>query len=159
MKKIPLNKGKFALVDDKDYETLSVYKWYITPAGYASRHQTKEEYGKNPRKTVFMHRYIAEARKGEITDHVNGNPLDNRRENLRVCTTQQNIFNRPKLSKTGTSKYKGVMLRPYSRWEANIKVNGKGRYLGVFDTEKEAAHAYNIKAKELFGEFALLNRV
>lgn len=165
MKKISLTgkygKDKYTIVDNDDYEKLANYKWYLTPKGYCWRHENKNEYIGRNRKNIIIHRQILKLKKGEVADHINRNPLDNRKSNLRKCTTQQNIFNRRKLKckKLNASKYKGVFLRPYSRWESNLKFNGKSIYLGSFNTEIQAAKAYNLKARELFGSFALLNKV
>lgn len=168
MKKIPLSgkngKGKFALVDNSVFTFLSKNRWYANTAGYPQRRQRKGEYGKlENRKTILMHHVVLPPKKGGVIDHINRNPFDCTLINLRQCTTQQNIFNRVKLgNKNGsrvTSKYKGVMLREYDRWEAAIKKDGKLFYLGYFKKEKQAARAYNTAALKLFGEFSLLNKV
>lgn len=92
-------------------------------------------------------------------NHINHNTLDNRRTNLRLCTKQQNAFN--KLSRANSSsKYKGVYWNSTkNKWQCSIIHNGKIIYLGRFNCEKEAAKIYDVKAKELFGEFALFNFV
>ena len=88
-----------------------------------------------------------------VVDHINHDTLDNRRSNLRICTHKQNLANRKK-HKLATSKYKGVRrINRKTPWEAEIS----GKYIGVFKTEKEAALAYNTKAKELFDQYAYLN--
>lgn len=99
---------------------------------------------------------------GEIPhqiDHINGNPLDNRPANLRVCTQAENTFNRGK-NKKGSSKYKGVgWHKKAGKWAAQIQANGIKHHLGVFETEAEAAIAYNQAATQLHGCFARLNEV
>ena len=86
MKEIPLTRGKFALVDDEDYEWLSQWKWYCSTTGYAVRGC------KN--RILYMHREIAKTKPGMLTDHINRNKLDNRKENLRFCSHRENMKNR-----------------------------------------------------------------
>lgn len=158
MKKIPLSgkngKGKFVLVDDEDYERAMQYSWYFYCGKYAAT--SYREKGKNP-KTLLMHRFILPPG-SKIVDHINHNGLDNRKENLRICTYQENSRNQK--SKVGSSKYKGVSFhKTQNKFFAYIRHNGKLMYLGRFDTQEMAAITYNAKAKELFGEFAFLNDV
>jgi hypothetical protein len=108
--------------------------------------------------SIGIHRIILGLSKGDDlqVDHINRNGLDNRRENLRVCTHQQNQMNRP--SRGGSSSYKGVDWRTsHNKWRASIKLNQKKKFLGHFQTELEAAQAYDAAAIILHGEFALLN--
>lgn len=95
----------------------------------------------------------------EQVDHINGDGLDNRKSNLRICNGSQNRCNKGK-PKNNTSGYKGVTWHtPNKKWVAQIAVNGKHSYIGSFKTKEEAAKAYNKKAKELHGEFARLNNL
>jgi len=108
-----------------------------------------------------MHREILELKKGDgkYGDHINHNTLDNRKNELRVCTQSQNNMNSRK-RKNCTSIYKGVCWKKqFMRWDSYIMVNQKQIYIGRFKSEKMAALAYNKKAKELFGEFAYLNNI
>ena len=159
MKTIPLTQGKVALVDDEDFEWLNQWKWFAQKSKqtyYAQRHVWK---GKGEKKEVIcMHRLILGCKKGQITDHINGNGLDNRRGNLRIVTYLQNSWNRRKIS-GATSKYKGVHWHRWiQKWAATI---GKGknysRFCQYFSSEREAAKAYDRAALERFGEYAKFN--
>jgi len=168
MKKIKLTQGKETLVDDDDYEMLNEHKWHAAKAGnkyYAVRSLSTQSDG--TRKRLKMHRAIIKPTDELEIDHRNGNTLDNRKENLRECTHQQNQANR-RLGKDNTSGYKGVsykkrnkdMINEHSKpWEVRIRYNGKRLYLGAYKTKEEAALAYNKKAIELYGEYAYLNNV
>ncbi len=104
-----------------------------------------------------MHRLIMNAPAGLVVDHIDGNSLNNRKTNLRICTQAQNIHNsRPRRNRS--SKYKGVFWNKVNKkWSVSIRKGDKRIYLGGFDDEIEAALAYDRKAEELFGEFAYLN--
>jgi HNH endonuclease len=147
MKVILLTKGQFTMVDDEDFERLNQHKWYARSdrcgAWYAVR-------GRMP--TIMMHKEILQT--NQEVDHRNRNGLDNRKENLRLCTRSQNCGNRRKVEGSA-SKYKGVFRNGPRRWMVKIQ----RRYLGSFSTQEEAARAYNKAAQEAYGEFALLNEV
>ena len=157
MKKIDLGYDKEALVDNADYERIKNQGWCL-----------KNTKGENGRfysvatmnyKTTPMHRFILGAKKGEFVDHVNGNGLDNRRSNIRICTISQNHQNRRKSPNT-SSKYKGVWFnKKTNRWIATIKSTDMKwqKSLGVYKTELEAAKAYDTEAVKCFGEFARTN--
>jgi hypothetical protein len=156
---IPLKTGIFALVDEEDYGIVSGIKWY------AATSRTRQD-GKYrvigrlfaPRKNIYMHRLIMNAPKGMEVDHINGDPLDNRRINLRICTRSQNAKNIIKHIENGSSKYKGVSFDFVNRkWKSRIQCNRKEIWIGRFDSEIEAAKAYDRAAKELYGEFACPN--
>jgi hypothetical protein len=102
---------------------------------------------------MLMHRFIMSTPDGMDTDHKNGNTLDNRKANLRICTTSQNMMNTTK--RNGSNTYKGVYKTRYGTFNARIKT----MYLGTFVSEKDAAESYNQAAKKMFGEFAKLNIV
>jgi hypothetical protein len=150
---VPLTKGKIALVDAHDYQKkVKQFKWFWDKH-YANR--TCFCQGKRNKHNIRLHRYILSAREGEQVDHINGNTLDCRRENLRICTSAQNNMNRRK--QPNVSGYKGVHKTRGNKWIAHITFNRKMRHIGQFSTAEEAAKAYDKKAKELFGEFAKLN--
>ena len=152
-KYIELSQDKRTLVDVEDYEYLNQFKWYYNN-GYAVR-STRMKNGK--RGMELMHRTIVNAPKGMEVDHINGDKLENKRSNLRLCTHTENLRNQHKTC--GTSKYKGVCWhKAMSKWRVQIRGNNKKIHLGFFDNEEDAAHAYNMAALELFGEFANLNK-
>lgn len=159
MKKIPLTQGKFAKVDDSDFEWLSQWRWCAIKWGNtfaAIRNRARDNKGKQG--TVYMHRMVMGLKKGQNlqTDHINHNGLDNQRKNLRKCTAQQNQWNYTKPSNK-SSIYKGVCKHKSGGWTAYINKNKIHRYLGYYRTEKEAATAYNTAALKLFGEYAKIN--
>lgn len=152
MKRILLSQAKFALIDDDDFDYISQFKWSYSNIGYAVRVKEK--------KPILMHRIINNTPDGMETDHKNQNTLDNRKVNLRTCTSSQNKRNRGRQKNNTTSKYKGVCWdRRRKKWHPQIVSRGKKYYIGRFTCEKQAARAYNKKALELFGEFACLNEV
>lgn len=146
-----------AKVDEEDFERVSRFRWHLASKGYAKT--SIRENGKVC--TVRMHRLIVGAKPGEQYDHQNLDKLDNRRQNLRLATGQQNGANRGTLT-NNSSGYKGVVF--YDRpehgeygWRAQIYVRGKKLYLGLHKTSEAAAKAYDEAALEHFGEFARLN--
>lgn len=163
MKEIKLTKGYVAIVDDEDFDRVSQYKWSAS-VGERTIYVYRSFYDKDTtsRKNILLHRFIVNNPTGLEVDHVNHNGLDNRKENLRICTRSQNKMNSHKTKKT-KYKYKGISLmssalqtrnKPY---RAQLRFGNVHYSLGVFETEEEAAKAYDEKAKELFGEFACLN--
>ena len=153
-REVPLTQGKAAIVDDEDFDWLSQYKW-VYHKGYAVRSAT---ISKGRRKHVYMHRLINNTPEGKLTDHINGNSLDNRRKNLRSATNAENGRNR-KVSSNNTSGYKGVRKFNNGKWITTIRYNGRRIYIGLFKDKHEAAKAYNEKALELFGVYARLNEI
>ena len=153
---IPLSRGLETIVDENMFEELSKHKWHI----HDSRGKLYAYgYIRHLRRHVKMHRMIINAPSDKDVDHINGDTLDNRKSNLRLCNQSQNQANR-KMNKNNKSGYRGVHWDEQGRrWKAQIKVNGKKIGLGLFYDKNEAALAYNIAAKESFGEFASLNAV
>lgn len=157
MKIIPLTQGQFTIVDDKDYETLSQFFWQVDARGYAVRSEyLGQENGKEISKRVFMHRVVNETPHDMETDHINGLKLDNRSENLRSCTRSENQRNVSKpRRKNSTSQFKGVSLHKASGlWRARVRTGGKETMLGYFNTESEAAEAYDLEVNQRHGQFA-----
>lgn len=153
-KQIELTQGKFALVDDEDYDWLVQWNWYYD-SGYAMR-SAKGCHGTR-RPKIRMHREIISVSRELSVDHINGNKLDNRRCNLRACTQSENKRNRGK-SKNNTSGYKGVhFYSPKKPWTVSIRVNNKQIFLGNFADPVDAAKAYDRAAIKYHGEFAKLN--
>ena len=151
-KLIPLTQGRFAIVDAEDYGRLNQYKWHVCKnrrAEYAVR-------GSGP-KNIKMHRLLLNAPPHLLVDHRDRNGLNNRKANLRLCTNKENTRNsRPNLK--GSSRFKGVSWhKKTKKYNATIQKNGKRYSLGCYADEIEAAVVYDIKAMELFGEFAYFN--
>ncbi len=160
---LQLTRGQVAIITDIDSD-LTGFKWCAdyhadTDSFYAVR---STWLGNGKSKTERLHRIILSRMlgrtlvRGEQVDHINQQTLDNRRSNLRLATNAQNQQNQS-LSKNNKSGYKGVYRNPKGRWIAQIRENGKSRYLGSFVSPLEAAHAYDTAALRLFGEFAFLN--
>lgn len=158
MKRLYITKSEFAIVDDSDYELVKRYKWRIQKIKNSEDLAYALAFING--KYVLMHRLLTDAKEGFYVDHVNSNGLDNRRENLRICTCSQNAMNQRKQKRQTSSIYKGVRLHHYSKkWEVRIKKDGVRYHLGSFESELDAAMAYNNAAKNLFGEFARLNEI
>ncbi len=153
-KLIPLTKDKFAIVDADDYERLSKYKWHALQDSNNYYARKRRGHG-----MVLMHRLLLNAPRGLVVDHINHNGLDNRKSNLRLCTVAENNQNsRPCTRPNKWSKYKGVTFDKNRKLFMAAIIHNKKRYfLGRFDSETDAAKAYDKKASELFGEFAYLN--
>lgn len=152
-KEIKLTNGKVAIVDDEDFEYINQYKWRAHLA------RGKWYADNNSRFGIFqsMHRLILNAPDGVLVDHINGDGLDNRRENLRLCTSFENARN-TKISKANTTGFKGVSKNKRNgKYRAYIMINKVQIFLGVYETALAAAEAYNGAATRLFGNFAWLN--
>jgi len=148
-KHIPLTRGLHAIVDDDDYDWLRQWKWQALPGGNG-RHYAKRRGSLNKgdlSQTIAMHRAIMNPPQDWDVDHINGNGLDNRRSNLRVVTTSQNLANRRRF-KSNQSGYKGV-VRMGDKWKMQFSLE--------FDTPEEAARAYDRIARLFFGEHASTN--
>jgi len=156
MREITLaNNRGVALVDDDDYSLLCSMRWHIW--SQPSTNRTQYARSKVDRKSVFMHRFIMRPTESQEVDHINGNGLDNRRINLRLCRHGENQANR-RPSRTSTSKYLGVHWDKRRKcWRARLTKNARCHSVGSFETEREAAVAYDVAAKLMHGEFARTN--
>jgi len=158
-------KNVSVLVDDEDVPLVSKYRWYVASVKYRGR-QTKQYvqargiYPFDP-PIVKMHRIIMKATDPKkVVDHKNGSGLDNRKENLRICSVAENAANRKITTlrnRVKHSKFKGV-TKLNGKWRAYITLNHSSIHLGFFTTAEEAAAAYNKAAVILHGEFAHLNQ-
>lgn len=162
VKTIELTQGQHALVDDCDYDYLNQWKWHAlhqpTINGFYACRNMNLGYknGKQKHKAIRMHRTIIESvigrelQRNEFVDHINHNPLDNRRENLRIASIRQNAQN---LKRKTTSKYPGVCWhKEKQKWIAQIQLKGNKKHLGTFNDEIQAAKVYEQACRELVGE-------
>lgn len=140
--------GKFAVVDDEDFDEVNQHKWFLVASGNGKFYVRV--------RGTYLHRLVTKAKSGEYIDHIDGNTLDNKKYNLRSCTNQQNVRNCK--SNRGKSRYKGVCPVSKSKsWRATLSVNMKSVHIGSFATEIEAAKAYDEAARKHYGEFARTN--
>ena len=150
-KQIPLTQGKFAVIDDEKYEQYSRYKYYaskIKNTFYAYR----DENGKS----IAMHREITNCPAGMVVDHKDSDGLNNQKSNLRVCTVTENNRHARRVNQYNKNGFRGVGKNGVY-YNALISISGKNKTIGSFRNAEDAARAYDEKAKELFGEFAVLN--
>lgn len=153
VKLIPLTMGKNAIVDAVDYEELSTHNWCAKWNGYNEDYYAIRNAGVLPNnKRISMHRHILNISDMRIVDHINGDTLDNRRNNLRICTHQQNLFNSKRNIKN-TSGYKGVSLSK-GKWSVRYRDDGRYKYGGSFTEKNDAAQFYILITYLKRGEFA-----
>lgn len=157
MKEIPLTQGCVALVDDEDYQLLNSFTWF-THRTRSSNYARNNAYNDGTRIHQYMHRIVLGIKDAAIhVDHVNGNGLDNRRQNLRMASQFENARNR-QLNRNNTSGFKGV-FRGSRGWRVQLRHNGTRIWGGCYGTAIEAAEAYNKLALQYHGEFACLNQI
>lgn len=168
-KTIQLNNGKFAIVDDYDYEFLSRFNWTGVKKGV---HEKVLEFACTTKKgedrktfRIYMHEFIVGNKHIDITKsnlnviHINGNSLDNRKENLKLVPFHT-VSHRARKKTLTRSKYKGIYFhRQSGLWSADIQKDKKQYHIGYYKKEEDAALAYNAKARELYGDLAYQNKV
>jgi len=148
VKRIPITGGLYAYVDAADYPEISRWRWHME-SGYAMRIENG--------KKIFMHRQLMNPPKGKVVDHISGNRLDNTRANLHNVTPAENNRNHPK-HQGSSSRYFGVYFRTKrNKWEAALCLNGRRKFVGHYNSEVEAARAYDRAAVIYFGDGARLN--
>jgi len=145
---IPLSKGRVAIIDPEDYDSLSQWKWYYSH-GYAIRHPSMV--GGIRKGKIMMHRVIAKTPNGVYTDHINGNGLDNRKSNLRFVSHAQNMWN-SKLERNTSTGIKNVSVFN-GGYQVRVQKDGKRYFAGFFKDISEAVSRANTFRKEYYGEY------
>lgn len=157
-KEVQLTQGKVALVDDEDYKWLKHHKWQFSSTNGYAVGQLRYDNGTYSEK-VLMHRQIMNTPKKLHTDHINGDKLDNRKTNLRVCTPSENYVNRGVCKKRNKSGYKGVYWSERDkRYQVTMRKNSKTHYIGMFEEIDEAITMYDFWVVQMWGEYAQPNR-
>ncbi len=154
MKKVYLKNGGVAFVDDEDYEKVWGYEWYSLKGPNTTYAVTNTN---TKGRLLSMHRLIMDAPPDTVVDHRDRNGLNNCRHNLRLCTHQQNLWNRKKSGKRSWSPYLGVAVLPNGRYRTQLRVDGRTVHFGCFTEERDAALMYDAVVRRLRGEFATLN--
>ena len=156
MREIPLTKGQVAFVDDADYERVAEHKWQAVWCKFRRAYFAERQFSFRPRIRTKMHRFIMECSPGDGVqiDHINGNPLDNRRSNLRPVNHSQNQMNR-RLDSSSLGGFPGVSFcLQTGRWKARLVLNGREMWLGRFADKESAIAAVVAAREEHFGEYA-----
>ncbi len=158
MKRIKLTQGYTAMVDDEDYQMLQEFSWFVRRAHKAEKMVAARTFWDGEKKTIiYMHRYIVDAAPGENVLHISEDGLDNRRKNLRVATASQTRLRDRR--RKGESKYKGVSWSTLrGKWRARVIADGNVVFVEFYDTEKEAARAYNAYAVDAYKD-ARINEI
>ena len=151
VRSIPLSNGGVTLVDDADYDAVRRFPWRLNSKGYVMYTCTED----GQRHEVYLHRYLAQPWRRQVVDHLDHDPLNNTRANLRRCSVQENLRHRRRFSNNECG-FKGVTARR-SQWLARIYVNDRALKLGTYDDLLAAAQAYDFAARQLFHEFAVYN--
>lgn len=158
MKTITLSRGYITKVDDEDYERFVKFKWHTEKARGNLRYAARCIWIGNKNTVVLLHRLIMDNPKGKSVDHVNGDGLDNRKNNLRICSHKENIRNSKLLRSNNKSGYRGVSWESgVKKWRADITVNYRLKFLGFYKTKELAAEVYNLAAKRYFKKYANIN--
>jgi hypothetical protein len=153
--------GHTVQIDAEDWDRIKGYHFRINSHSYAILRTIQK--GNDKRREIPLHRFILGVQDNPevMVDHIDRNPLNNRKNNLRICTASQNQMNRSRSQKCKkTSKYRGVSYdAPTKKWKVTIKLNRKSIHGGYFDNEEEAGMKYNELAIKYHGEFAVLNKI
>jgi len=161
MKEIPLTQGKVAIVDDEDFEWISDVKWHLAKTRNNSLYYAKTDLVIDGKRTsIRMHQaVVGRAPQDFVFDHINGNGLDNRKENLRIVTRNSNCLNRH--SSKPRARNGAVWEKQRNKWKVRITINGKTLYLGLYDDKTVAEHVYQgaIEAIERYREKAMSTSV
>jgi len=159
MKQIFLTQGQYAIVDDADYDKLNQFKWCVKKERNGNFYAVRRSLENGNQIKIRMSRQILglDHKDPRQADHINHITLDNCRDNLRICSCQENQRNR-RANSNSTSQYKGVHWdNQKKKWRTQITINNKSNSLGRYDDEEMAAMAYDLVARKVFGEFAYLN--
>jgi len=163
---IPIKSKTFGehlfFIDGNDFDLIKDYKWSFVRNRDNNLYVTRGKYNPIDRKikSIKLHRFILNCPEGLEVDHIDGNTLNNCRDNLRICTQMENSRNRKKSIKSKSSKYKGVYFHKVTnKYLASIKFNKVSKHLGLYKNQEDAAEAYNKAAKIYHGEFAKLNKI
>jgi len=149
---IYLTRGKESIIDKEDYDRVNKYMWHTGNHGYASH--------KNNSESLLLHRFIMSPKEGEYVDHINGNKLDNRKVNLRICSNSENAMHRVNLQSNNKSGYQGVHFdKSRGKWMSYIKVDNKRIGLGRFNAKEEAIKVRKDAETKYFGEFKPLDNL
>lgn len=149
---------QYVLIDEVDKAIVEKYKWFVA-VNKTNRKMYVKGYlrGRHEDGYIYLHRLLLTPEPNMQVDHINGDPLDNRHSNLRICTCQQNTCNQSKRC-DNTSGYKGVTWnKKNKKWHSQIWANGTNIHLGYFENKHQAALMYDMHANDLHGEFAMLN--
>lgn len=150
-----ITQGQITIIDRAMYDKVKDHCWHASKSKN-TYYVVSDIYDGHQWRGVRLHQLLMNAPRGQFVDHINGNGLDNRLCNLRICNNNQNIRNSPRRA-DNTSGYKGVHQRPHGKWQARIVIDGKRKSLGHFDDPVSAAHAYDAAARKYYGEFARPN--
>lgn len=153
--RIYFNDGGHFVIDADNFEMVSERTWFRGKRGYPVSHTSRRS--PDGHKTETLHKFLLRPGKGFDVDHISGDKMDNRRNNVRICSHQQNMFNQ-RLKTTNSSGYSGVSYsKNAGKYEAYINRDGRKIHLGLFMSAREAAEAREVAAVRLFGEYAKLN--
>lgn len=151
MQRIALSQGRFALVDDEDYEWLNQWKWCAARSSKTDHYYAQRSVYQNGKQTLIkMHRFIMNPPANLFIDHIDGDGLNNQRSNLRIVNMRQNMQNQRIKIRQRSSRYVGVYYEKHKkRWRAQIEIDHQNVHLGSYATEEEAYAAYLKKLEEL----------